>query len=195
MTYDIMVDIDEVIAPTVDSIHTLAHAQGVHDGSRPMETYYGYEQYGITEEAYWALWSDFALSGGYLTMDPIPGSLEGLRRLVWEGHRIHLVTARGFMQHSQEIKDWTEEWLFEHAVPHTTLSFAKDKVAIQKDLRVRFDYAIDDRMPTVAALRADGVQAFLMHHTHNLLDRVDVRYCVDNMAEFVGHIIKEDARV
>ena len=188
---EIMVDIDEVICPTIDSIHDLALEKGLHDGSKPMSTWRGYEQYGVPEEVYWDLWSDFALSGGYLNTEPIPGSLEALRRLYWEGHHIHIVTARGFMNHSQEIREWTPEWVAEFGVPHHTLTFAQNKVAAQDHIGVRFDYAIDDSPRNFAELLQAGVEAYLQHHPHNAAVETDRR--VQTLGEFAEIILKETA--
>jgi hypothetical protein len=189
---DIMVDIDEVIAPTVDSIHQLAFERGIHDGVEPMKIWHGWKQYGIPEDVYWDLWSDFALDGGYTKMVPIPGSVEALRRLAFERTdiAIHLVTARGFLTHGDQIKGWTQEWVVEHAVPHNTLTFTGDKVASQAELGVRFDYAIDDSPKNFAALTADGVKTYLMDHPHN--HDVITKMRVYSMDQFVYTILEEN---
>jgi 5' nucleotidase, deoxy (Pyrimidine), cytosolic type C protein (NT5C) len=188
-TYDVMVDIDEVLCPTIDTAHQIGLEFGYHDGSEPVRIYKAWEQYGIPEEAYWELWGELALRGHYQTMPPIPGSVEALRLLAWEGHRIHLVTARGFLDHGAEIRDWTDEWVHENAVPHETLSYASDKVAIQQDLDVLFDFAIDDRFGTVEKLQVDGVRAYLMHHSHNAV--IDTEFRVYTMQEFVDIVLEE----
>lgn len=186
---EIMVDIDEVVCPTIDSIHNLAFDRGLHDGSMPMSTWRGHEQYGCDEQVYWDLWSDFALSGGYLNTEPIPGSVEALRRLYWEGHRIHFVTARGFMNHASDIRKWTPDWLAEFAVPFHTLTYAQDKVAVQELLGLRFDYAVDDSPRNFTELLADGVEVYLQNHPHNAAFETDRR--VQNLDEFAEIILKE----
>lgn len=186
---DVMVDIDEVIMATVDHIHEIAFERGLHDGSKPMSTWAGYEQYGCPPEVYWDLWSDFALSGGYLNSPPIPGAVEALRELYFEGHRIHLVTARGFMNHASDIRLWTPQWVEEFAVPWHTLSFAKDKVAVQHDLAIRFDYAIDDSPKNYEMLDSDGVNVYLQSHPHNAT--FDASRRVNAMQEFVDIILEE----
>lgn len=187
--YDIMIDVDDVIFPLIDSIHNIAFDRGLHDGTRPAENWVGWEQYGCTEEVYWDLWADFALADGYRTTAPIPGAAEAVRRLRWEGHRIHVVTARGFLARADEIRSWTPEWLETYGIPHDTLTFAQDKVAAQEEIGARFDFAIDDRFGTVEKLRADGVGAYLMHHGHNAQVETDLR--VYTMDEFVDVVLAE----
>lgn len=190
ITHNVMVDIDDVLVPTIDAIHDLAREVGLHDGSI-QPSWYGWVSYGCTREEYFALWETFAESGGYLETAPIPGALEALRRLHWAGHRIHLVTARGFMSRGEEIKSWTHEWLEEYAVPHRTLTFTQDKPGAQESLGLAFDYAIDDSPKNVAALANVGVEAYLLNHAHNRDDVALPR--VSTVDEFVDLILQEDA--
>lgn len=190
-TLDLMVDIDEVLCPTIDSIHSLAQERGLHDGSEPMRTWAGYEQYGCDPQVYWDLWSDFHLSGGYLATEPIPGSVEALREAYFEGHRIHLVTARGFMNHASEIRTQTPEWVADFAIPWHTIVFTKDKPGVQRDLGIRFDYSFDDSPKNTLALREDGVLAYLVDHPHNEQTEYDLR--VPNLAAGIEIALKEAA--
>ena len=174
-TYDLMIDIDDVIFPLVDSIHEEAHKAGLHDNSEPVRAWEAYLQYGCPPERYWALWIKFAADGGYLNTPPIPGRVEALRQLHLDGHRIHLVTARGFMANAENIRAWTPQWLEEFAVPHQTLTFIKDKVAAQAELSLEFDFAVDDAVHNLEALSSAGIVTFLMNHTHNETYRTPFR--------------------
>jgi FMN phosphatase YigB (HAD superfamily) len=213
---DVMFDIDDVLCPTIDMIHDLAHKAGLHDGTIE-PAWDGAGQYGCDPQIYWDLWSDFAAAGGYVNTPPIEEAAEALRRLYFAGHRIHLVTARGFMAHASEIRGWTGEWLEEFALPWHTLTFAQDKVAAQVQvfdalgevervdvkhegceepthqqiLSPRFDYAIDDRVKTVSALRQVGVEAYVLTHAHNRAEPADWR--VDTVTEFVNIILEASA--
>ena len=163
---NLMVDIDEVLFPLGDSIHALAHEAGLHDNSEPWLMWEAYLQYGCEPDVYWDLWGDFAAAGGYAHTPPIPGSVEALRHLYFEGHTINLVTARGFMKNAENIRRWTPEWIEEFAVPHHTLTFAKDKVAAQAELGA-YDVAIDDSPKNYLALEDAGVNVWMQTHSHN----------------------------
>lgn len=170
--FDLMVDIDEVIFPMIATVHQKAQEKGYHDGTAPMQ-WAGWVHYRLPsgepcpEDVYWDLWTEFALEGGYVNTAPIPGAVEALRHLYLEGHRIHIVTARGFMANADQIRAWTPEWIAEWAVPHHSITFARDKVAVQEQLGVRFDMAIDDSPKNYEALMEDGIDAYLMNHQHN----------------------------
>jgi hypothetical protein len=188
-TFDLMVDIDDVIFPLIDNIHEEARGLGYHDGTVGPE--WSATQYPCGEDAYWDLWVRFTARNGYLTTEPNPDAVAALRFLMWEGHRIHLVTARGFMANAQEIREWTPQWLEEWAVPYKTLTFSQDKPGAQDELGVRFDFAIDDHPKNYAALDAAGVQVYLLDHHHNRL--ADVERRVPTVWEWAYIIEKESA--
>lgn len=179
---NLMVDIDDVLFPLIDSIHAIAVEEGLHDGSTGPE-WAGWELYGCTEERYWDLWATFSIRKGYLETPPIQRQVEALRHLYFEGHRINLVTARGFMANAKRIRRWTAEWIEEFAVPHHTLTFAKDKAATQAELGA-FDLAIDDSPSNYTALEEAGVNVWLQHHHHNRLFEADAR--VNDLWEWVA---------
>jgi len=206
---DVMFDYDDVLFPTMMSIHDLARAAGLHDGTVE-PAWSGWEVYRLPDgtpcppEVYWDLWSDFALSGGYTSTPPIAEAAEAMRRLYFAGHRIHIVTARGFMNHASDIRRWTLEHTEEFAIPWHTLTFAQDKVAAMADIfpvdpwanstpieDTRFDYAIDDSPKHITALRNVGVSAYLLNHVHNKLDPSPWR--VGTVGEFVDMILEENA--
>ena len=192
---NLMVDIDEVIFPMMESVHLRAQEKGLHDGTAPM-AWAGWVNYRLPtgepcpEDVYWDLWSEFALEGGYLTTEPYPGSVEALRWLMWEGHKIHLVTARGFMANADKIREWTPRWLETFAVPHATLTFARDKVAAQETLGVEFDSAIDDSPRNWGDLCKSGIRAFLMNHEHNAGFEAPERARVDTLWEWAYRLEK-----
>lgn len=185
---DVMLDVDDVIFPTMMSIHELARQAGYHNNDVD-PAWSGWIPYNISEQAYWDLWSQFALQGGYVATEPIQEAVEEIRRLYFEGHNIHVVTARGFMNHASDIRKWTVEWIEDFAIPWHSLTFARDKVDAQRLLGVSFDYAIDDSPKNVDGLRADGVQAYLLDHVHNKSHVAEHR--VASVGDFVDIVLEE----
>lgn len=191
-TLDVMVDLDDVVFPMIDSVHHLAHEAGLHDNSRPLASWRGWEQYGCTETEFFDLWGTFARAGGYVLTPPIPGAVEAMREAHDAGHRLHLVTARGFMAYADQVRTWTPMWVERFAVPHASLSFSKRKPEVQSLLGVRFDYAFDDSPPNAYALTAAGVPTFLVDHPHNAW--VDDLPRVPDLATGLRRIVMEAAR-
>lgn len=183
-----MVDIDDVLFPWYAEVHKACGVAGLHDGSKMAASWAMWEDYGCDKEAWLDVVSKATADGMYHKAEPIPGSLEPLRRLYFEGHTINLVTARGFMAFADEIREWTADWVEEWAVPHHRLVFSQDKVASQSELG-RYDFALDDGIHNVEALWNDGVRTYLMDAPHNrglLTGSPSMRvYTVDEFAQIV----------
>lgn len=195
-TFDLMVDIDDVLIGLGEAIHELAYEVGLHDGSDVWRMWEAWKQYGCDPDAYWELWTRFAHEGGYVSTPPYPEAATALRGLAWEGHRIHLVTARGFMEHASEIRAWTPQWLEEYALPYDTLTFTRDKPGAMRELGVTFDFAVDDSPRNYEALDAAGVEVYLREQPHNeewhTAHRPSVR-AVSSLSEFAYIIEKRSA--
>ena len=186
-TLDVMVDVDDVIVPWFDTV--LAEC-GRHWG-QPASTDFGWqmwEHWGRTREE----WHDVVISatarGLYTTVDPLPYAVEAINRLRWYGHRVHIVTARGFMENGSNIRLWTKEYLETYGIGHDTLTFAKDKVAAQETLEVEFDWAIDDGLHNFKALSEAEVNVWLMDAPHNRSFETDFR--VSSLWEFANQVLR-----
>lgn len=166
-TYDVMIDIDDVAMPWAETVHLACGQLGLHDGTKPWSSWHMWEDYGCPQ-ADWEYAVERAVADGlYQHTEPFPYAAEAVRRLHWYGHRIHFVTARGFMANGNKIRQWTPEWLERFAFPYDTLTFAKDKVAAQAELGVEFDFAVDDGVHNVELLHAAGVPTWLHTAPHN----------------------------
>lgn len=181
-TLDIMADIDDVIFRWAGGVHERCREAGLT--TLPTHRRWAmWEDYDVPDKAAWIEVVDKAAKDGfYLTEPPIEEAVVALRALYFAGHRIHLVTARGFMANAENIRHWTKQWLEDYAIPHDTLTFAQDKVKAQAELGLRFDFAIDDREKNYEALRADGVKAYLLDAPHN--QEATTPHRVYSVAEF-----------
>lgn len=186
-TFDVMVDVDDVIVPWFDTVLD----ECVRNWGEPTSTDFGWEMWenwGRTREE----WADVVIMatqrGLYTSVDPIPYSVEAINRLRWYGHRVHIVTARGFMENGENIRRWTEEYLETYAIGHDSLTFAKDKVAAQETLGVEFDWAIDDGIHNFEALSDAEVNVWLHSAPHNLNHETDFR--VASLWEFANRVLR-----
>src|SRR5690606_24163811 len=129
VTVEIMIDVDDVIMPWFDTVDRLCAETWGYDGSRGVcDNWHMWEFYGRSHDD----WADVVITatanGLYTNTPPFPGAVEAINHLRWEGHRVHIVTARGFMANGENIRRWTHDYLAEFAIGHDTLTFAKDKV-------------------------------------------------------------------
>lgn len=175
VTFDIMVDIDDVMMPWAETVHLECGRLGLHDGSKPWSSWHMWEDYGCEKSQ----WEDAVISatarGLYTHTDPFPGAVEALNGLMWQGHRIHVVTARGFMENGTNIRSWTQEWLERYAIAHKSLTFAKDKLEAMHELGLVFDYAIDDGVHNYERLHQGGIPVWLHTQPHNVTHAAERR--------------------
>lgn len=189
-TVDVMVDIDDVIAPWFDTVDRLcAEAWDPEGKLGPCNVWSMWSHYDRTQEEWGGIVESAIAHGLYTTVDPIPGSIEGLNRLRWFGHRIHMVTARGFMANSENIRRWTPEYLQTFGAAYDTLTFAKDKVRAQQALGIEYDYAIDDGGHNYDALADAGINVYLCEAAHNVQHRASQR--VDSLWSFANLVLEE----
>lgn len=169
-TYDIMLDFDDVIMPWMMPVHEQCDLLGLTNG-RMFSSWTPWVDYGCTKEQ----WLDAILSaqanGLYTDTDPFPGAVAAINELLWRGHRVHIVTARGTEWGTptsrEQIKQWTRMALAKHGIGHTTLTFRKNKPRAMDELGVHFDYAIDDGVHNYEALASRGVDVWMHTQPHN----------------------------
>lgn len=189
-TYDIMVDVDDVLFPLAVGLHAKAHEMGLHDNTtEALEVWHGWIQYGCEKQRWLDVFDALLREGFYVNERPIPGTVEALRRLHWAGHRIHIVTARGFMENGENIRGWTRDYLATFGIGHDTLTFSKDKAAAQAELGLEYDYALDDGLHNFEALTEAGVNVYLQDAPHNRHYETDRR--VGSLWEFSNLVLAE----
>jgi hypothetical protein len=172
ITFDIGVDIDDVLHPWFKTAHELSVAAGITNGVTP-KTWRMATEYGCDIEVWAKVLDQGTVDGTLYGVPPIPGSVEALRRLHFDGHRIHLITARGtaaWQSPAQQkaIHHQTANWVEEFAVPHEGLiHFESDKPRIARELGLH--YFIDDGVHNFQALEQEApeTQAYLMTAPHN----------------------------
>jgi hypothetical protein len=187
-TFDIGVDIDDVLHPWYEGSHRLCEAAGITNGVTP-SSWKPYVEYGVEDHVWYDVLTRATLEGGLYDLPPIPGSVEALRRLMFLGHRIHLITARGFLNNGDLIRQHTHDWVAEFAVPHHSLVFAKDKPA--EALRLELDFFADDGVHNFEALchEAPKVRTYLIDAPHN--QDFSTPFRLASLAEFAELIIEE----
>jgi FMN phosphatase YigB (HAD superfamily) len=158
-TLTVGIDIDDVLFPWYDLAHEASTRAGITNGITPT-SWAPFTQYGCTDQEWFDVLSD-ALHDGMYEHHPIPGAVDALHRIADAGHSIHIVTARGLLNHGLAIKAATVAWIEAHDVPHVGLHFTGDKTM------VRTDVFIDDHPRHVEGLEAIGVPTWLVDRPYN----------------------------
>jgi hypothetical protein len=171
MTYDVGVDIDDVLHPWFLTAHGLCEAAGITNGVTP-KSWRMADEYGVHIDVWAKVLEQATKEGTLYGVAPIPGAVEALRRLLFAGHRIHLITARGTAdwqtpEEQAEIHRQTRAWVEEYAVPHDSLIFDKEKARVAREMKL--DYFIDDAIHNFQHLElvAEKCQTYLLTAPHN----------------------------
>lgn len=132
-------------------------------------------------EFFWQDWSmpfaefkahcDRGVDAGFIFAvgEPLPDSIETMRKLKADGHSLHIVTDRTFGTRSVTN---TCEWLCVEEVPFDSLTFSADKTVAHTAA------FIDDRPKNVEELRLAGCKGWLLdcnrrdqaQHPHRIAD-------------------------
>ncbi|OLF18919.1 5' nucleotidase, NT5C type [Actinophytocola xanthii] len=133
------VDLDGVCADFYAKMREVfADWRGVDIGELSAEVTYGLPEWGTLPGEYDRV-HRFAVTQRdlFLSMTPIVGSAQSIRRLGTEGVRIRIITHRLFIRHfHQTAVAQTVKWLDQHAVPYWDLCFMRDKSLVDADIYI-----------------------------------------------------------
>ena len=180
-TYEIVFDYDDIIYPWSNRAHKLCVEAGTTGGNE-VDRWRIWESYGCEEQVFWDVLSSATVSGELYDDAPISGVLAQMQRLRGHGHRIHIVTARGFGQHGALIQALTREQVRNWNVPMDSLTFSQDKTVVPAH------FAIDDGLHNYWPLDEAGVMVFLMDMWHNQIVPAPVRR-VKSVREFADLVL------
>lgn len=157
-------DCDNVLYPFTDGFARVAERLGLRLASqRPVLRWEFWRDWGLTVDQFNEVFTAGAADGHIFECeDPLPGAVEGVRRLVDAGHEVHLVTARSWPGCEQVCRTATYRWLGLHGFPLHSVTFTDDKTVVECDLFV-------DDQPDVYRLVDDAGEAVpvLWHHSSN----------------------------
>lgn len=154
----LLFDIDNVIADLTDWDRNLKSARG-----EIIE--------GMTDKLVDMLESlkeTFYIHGGFLNLEPIPGSVEGMAELRSYGWKIVLITARPYWKYSRIYAD-TVCWLKKYGIEYDLLLFNKDKAeAIYEFIfPAKPSFLVEDREKHVIEVTELGVKVLLLSYPYN----------------------------
>jgi 5'(3')-deoxyribonucleotidase len=179
----ILVDIDDTIFPWFDNAHQACVRAGITNG-RPAVSWWPWRDYDCSKDEWVQVIGDATIDGSLYSGPPVPGAAAALASLLAADHSVHLVTARGFMQHGGLVRKLTVDWVRQWGIPHTSLTFTQDKTMIAADL------AVDDAVANIEPLEQAGVACWLMDAAHN--KHVDHPHRVYSITEFAEEVLAHD---
>lgn len=194
--FNVGADIDDVLFGWYLQAHLACVAYGLVSANAPMPTtWHPFQEYPgeVTRERWLEAIDAVTLTGELYMHPPEEHAVRAIRQLAFDGHKIHLITARGFLNHADLIKGHTQDWLVEYGVPNDSLTFAKNKVIPAQ--RYELDFFIDDNLDNYDALDLVGINVYLLNQPWNQVAEgpTDRRRRVDSVQQYVD-IITEAAQ-
>lgn len=171
-TLDIGKDLDGCSHDFVNGLRTWIH----RSTGRPLATMpdaltwdFAVEQWGMTTDEWLGHYRDGVEAGFIFSFgDPLPGAVEAVQRLAEQGHRLHVVTARGITGQESIVEGITRDWLDRHNLPYASITIASDKPAVAAQLGLdRFDCFIEDAGHNYDLLDAGGHNPWLITRPWN----------------------------
>ncbi|MCS7478814.1 hypothetical protein ACFFQW_21480 [Umezawaea endophytica] len=133
------VDLDGVCADFYGKMRAvMAEWRGVDVETLTPHVSYGLPEWGLLPNEYGRL-HRFAVTQRdlFLSVDPVPGAAQAIRRLGTEGVRIRIITHRLFIRYFHKIAvAQTVDWLDRHGIPYWDLCFMRDKALVDADVYV-----------------------------------------------------------
>lgn len=178
------IDIDDVLFPFYANAHQASERYGITNGVTPT-LWRPYDDYGCHAQLWFDALEVATKDGSLYEGEPLPGSVEALANLRVLGHQLHLVTARGYFAHGDQVKVATINWLNTWQIPYDSITFTQDKTLVAVDV------AVDDKPENVFALEEAGIPTWLVRAPHNA--GVAHPRIVDSLADFANAAISWEA--
>lgn len=147
----------------------------------PYNYHFWREWDGWTDERWMEFWKQGVEAGLIFNNAPFRGAVEANNALFDVGHRIHIVTHRGFEDRPGLAEKVTETWLNGAGFKYHSLTFSEDKTVI------RTDVFVEDNLNNYHALNEAGTEAYLITRPWN--EGVKVERRVRSVAEFARIIL------
>lgn len=163
-TKDLLIDVDGVLYPFPELFRAYAEVQLGRELTLDFSSWAFYEGWGLGHDDFVQLLSqgvaDRALWWDDAVYAEVPDALDELRR---QGHRLHLVTARGLAGDEPALAA-TRHWIAARGFEFDTVNLAEDKPAVLDRLGLEPEVcvAVDDGEHHVQAWLEAGVSAVVL---------------------------------
>lgn len=119
----------------------------------------------LSKEDFFKCFHDFGMNGGYRDLDALPGAIEGVKKLVKDGHRVRLITNRP----AYSYKDTVESLVIHGLINDKTTSLHFVEGSKSPHMRkFNVDVAIDDSPYIIPDIATNTrAQIYCMDHSFN----------------------------
>lgn len=164
-------------------VNAYLRQQGYTDLRCDPGNYHFWRDWGWEDERWQEFWKAGVEAEVIFNNAPFRGAVEAMNSLYDAGHKIHIVTFRGWPDRPGLAERVTENWLNDRGFKYHSLTFSEDKTIINTDVFV------EDNLTNYQDLTAAGTECYLITRPWNKGAKVERR--VRSVAEFARTILEK----
>jgi hypothetical protein len=174
-------DFDGVLSSFHASVNQWLKMNG-HDLKASQHHWNFWTEWGWSSRKFHKFWVDGVKAGVIFASKPYRGAIEGMNAVYDAGHRVHIITHRGWKEYPGLAEDLTASVLERDGAKYHSLTFSEDKTVIWTDMMV------DDKPENYEALKSVGTDAYLLTRPWN--KHVEGARRVRSAAEFSRKVLE-----
>jgi len=158
---DIGSDYDGVISSFHQGVEKCLRANGLGHLKPSRTEYQFWKPWGWSNSKFHKFWVKGVEDGIIFASPPYPGAVAALNDIKAAGHKLHIITHRGWKSHPGLAEELTAACLERDGINYDSLTFSEDKTVIWTDMMV------DDKPENYYALKEAGTDAYLLTREWN----------------------------
>jgi hypothetical protein len=159
--YDVGFDYDGCISSFQRGVEQQLRNKGFKDLKCDPLKYHFHRDWGWSDEEFQEFWKQGVRDGVIFAAKPYPGAVEAVNDIYDAGHRVHIITHRGWEDEPGLAEDLTAATLERDGFRYHSLTFTDHKPD------VKTDFMVDDLPKNYDALVAAGTEAYLLTRPWN----------------------------
>jgi hypothetical protein len=160
LVLDVAYDWDGVISSFHSSVDKWLKMNG-YDLKASQTNWNFWQDWGWSNSKFHKFWVDGVRAGVIFASKPYAGAVEGINSVYDAGHKVHIITHRGWKKYPGLAEDLTAVCAENFGIKYHSLTFSEDKTCVRTDMMV------DDKPENYEALVAAGTDAYLLTRPWN----------------------------
>jgi hypothetical protein len=157
---DIGYDWDGVISSFHSSVNKWLKMNG-YDLKASQTNWDFWTEWGWSNAKFHKFWVDGVRAGVIFASRPYQGAVEGINSVYDAGHKVHIITHRGWKKHPGLAEELTAKIADDIGLKYHSLTFSADKTCVKTDMMV------DDKPENYEDLKKAGTDAYLLSRPWN----------------------------
>lgn len=178
-------DYDGVLSSFHRGVNDYLKIKGYKDIKAEPTQWNFWKDWGWSSKKFHKFWVQGVEDGVIFASPPYPGAIDALNSVYNAGHRVHIITHRGWAQYPGLAEDLTAACLERDGAKYHSLTFSAKKTDVWTDMMV------DDKPENIDDLLEAGTDAYLLTRPWNT--HIKGRKRVRSVGEFSRKVLEIQA--